>query len=255
MLGSLTDVLKQRRPEWELVISTTTKTGYELAQKKYADHTVFYCPLDFSWATNRAMRRVRPDLLVLAELELWPNLIQAARGFGARVAIVNGRLSDNSTHGYRRIRPLVAHVLGQINFIAAQNEETEERFLRLGAQSATVCTTGSLKFDGVQTDRNNPKTRDLAELAGIATDDIVFLAGSTQAPEEAYAIDVFQKLSQDHPRLKLILVPRHPQRFDEIAQLLDKSGLSWTRRSQLVQSAIPNPPSKSSHLAGLAPTF
>ena len=103
--------------------------GYELARKKYADLTVFYCPLDFSWAVRNAMRRIRPSLLVLAELELWPNLIANAKQHGAKVAIINGRLSDHSFPGYRRIRPFVAHVLRQIDLIAAQNDETANRFL------------------------------------------------------------------------------------------------------------------------------
>ena len=245
LLAPLLGALEESRPEWEYVISTTTKTGYELAQKKYAPHTVFYCPLDFSWATRRAMRRVRPDLLLLAELELWPNLIQAAQSQGARVAIVNGRLSDSSTRGYMRLRPLVARVLRQVSLIAAQSEETAARFRQLGANPTTVRMTGSLKFDGAQTDRLNQDTRALTQLAGIAEGDVVLLAGSTQAPEESYAIEIFRKLSPQYSRLKLILVPRHPQRFDEVAQLLERSGLSWTRRSQLTpeSSPIPFPPS------------
>ena len=233
LLGTLIDALRSCRPEWEYVISTTTKTGYELALKKYVGHTVFYCPLDFSWATHRAIWRVRPDLLLLAELELWPNLIQSARSHGARIAIVNGRLSDSSMRGYRRLRPLVARVLRRVDLIAAQNKETAERFLQLGANCISVHTTGSLKFDGAQTDRRNGQTRALAELAGLAAGDVVLLAGSTQSPEEAYAISIYQKLSQEYPRLKLVLVPRHPQRFDEVAVLLKQSGLAWTRSSQL----------------------
>lgn len=242
LLSTVIDALKSSRPEWEYVISTTTKTGYELAQKKYVGHTVFYCPLDFSWATQRAMRRMRPALLLLAELELWPNLIQSARSHGARIAIVNGRLSDSSMRGYRRLRPLVVRVLRQVDLIAAQNKETADRFLQLGAKRISVHTTGSLKFDGAQTDRRNGRTCALAELAGLAAGDVVLLAGSTRSPEEAYAISIYQKLLQEYPRLKLVLVPRHPQRFDEVADLLKQSGLAWTRRSKLEShgSAIRN---------------
>src|SRR4051812_24165221 len=120
-------------PDWQFVVSTTSRTGYELARKKYADLSVFYCPLDFSWAVRKAMRRVRPAILVLAELELWPNLIKAAKDHGARVAIANGRLSDHSFPGYRRVRPLVGALLRQIDLIAAQNEESAGRFRALGA--------------------------------------------------------------------------------------------------------------------------
>ena len=222
-----------QRPNWEIVVSTTTKTGYDLARKKYSDRSVFYCPLDFSWATAAAMRRVRPTTLVLAELELWPNLIAAAKRQGAQVAIINGRLSDNSFRGYRRFRPLVAFVLRQIDLVAAQNEETAERFRRLGAPARAVQATGSLKFDGAQMARDNPSTTNLRRLAGLDERHIVFLAGSTQEPEEQYALDIFQRLAPTHPELKLILVPRHPQRFDDVAALLDASGVSWQRRSQL----------------------
>jgi len=232
LLGTLLGSLQASRPDWDFVISTTTKTGYDLARKKYVDHTVFYCPLDFSWATKRAMERVRPSLLLLAELELWPNLIQAARCGGARVAIVNGRLSDDSIRGYRQLRPLVARVLRQVDLIAAQNDETAHRFRQLGANPSSVHTTGSLKFDGAQTDRRNEKTRNLHALAGLASEDIIFLAGSTQSPEESYAISIVQELVQDFPRLKLVLVPRHPHRFGEVAKLLDQSGLPWVRRSR-----------------------
>ena len=226
--------LKRSQPGWELVISTTTKTGYELACRKYGgEHTVFYCPVDFSWAVKNALRRVRPDLLVLAELELWPNLICAANDSGAKVAIINGRLSDGSFRGYRRLRPLVASLLRRIDLIAAQNDETAERFRLLGAPAEDVVVTGSLKFDGAVTDRENTRTQELRALAGFGEDDVVFLAGSTQPPEEEYAIEIFQTLSVEYPALRLILVPRHPERFEEVVQLLERSGVGWERRSEL----------------------
>ena len=222
-----------QRPNWEIVVSTTTKTGYDLACKKYVDYTVFYCPLDFTWATAAAMRRLRPSLLVLAELELWPNLVAAAKRHGALVAIINGRLSDKSFRGYRRIRALVAPSLRRLDLIAAQSEEIAERFRQLGARSETVHAIGSLKFDGAQTNRDNPRTVALKQLVGLDDQSIVFLAGSTQEPEEQYALDIVRQLASAHPKLKLIVVPRHPQRFEEVAALLDASGIAWQRRSKL----------------------
>jgi 3-deoxy-D-manno-octulosonic-acid transferase len=239
LLATTIAELARQRPDWEIVVSTTTKTGYDLARKKYANRCVFYCPLDFSWATTRAMQRVRPSLLVLAELELWPNLITAAKRCGARVAIINGRLSDNSFRGYRRVRPLVARVLRQIDLFAAQNGETAERFRQLGAHPETVHATGSLKFDGAQTQRDNPRTIELRRLAGIGEDEIVFLAGSTQEPEEEYALAIFQRLAAARPELRLILVPRHKERFDEVAALLQRSSIAWQRRSALQPRALP----------------
>lgn len=233
LLAPLLKTVENEQPEWECVISTTTMTGMALAKKKYPRQTVFYCPLDFSWAVKAAMRRVRPDVLVLAELELWPNLIRAAKKHGARVAVVNGRLGEKSFRGYRRIRPLVAGLLRQIDLVAAQDETYAERFQFLGARPETVHVTGSMKYDGAQTDRNNPATRRLAALAGFKNDDIVLLAGSTQEPEEAIALETFRQLSGQWPQLRLVLVPRHPDRFEAVARLLDASGASWQRRTAL----------------------
>ena len=231
LIATLLRELRATHPDWQFVISTTSKTGYELARRKYADVTVFYCPLDFSWGVRTAIRRVRPKLLVLAELELWPNLIIAAKEDRARIAIINGRLSDHSFPRYRRIRPLIARLLRQIDLIAAQNIESAGRFRALGAPAERVHVTGSLKYDGAATDRNNPRTAALRQLAGFADDDIAFLAGSTQPPEEQMALEVFRRLAPAHPQLRLVLVPRHPERFDEVARLLNASGLTWRRRS------------------------
>jgi len=233
LLAPLLTRIARERPDWQCMLSTTTMTGMALARKKYAGLTTFYCPLDFSWAVRTAMRRVRPDLLVLAELELWPNLIRAAREVGARVAIINGRLSEHSFRGYRRIRPLLGRVLQQIDVVAVQDETYAARFRQLGARPASVQVTGSMKYDGAQTDRQNPATLRLRQLAGLSEEDIVFLAGSTQEPEEAMALDVFRELMHGWPHLRLVLVPRHPDRFDAVARLLEQSGLAWQRRTQL----------------------
>jgi 3-deoxy-D-manno-octulosonic-acid transferase len=215
------------------VISTTTKTGFDLAKKKYSPRTVFYCPLDFSWAVRAAVKRIRPQLLVLAELELWPNLIRATQKHGARVAVVNGRLSDGSLRGYRRIRPLIARLLQSLDAVAAQNAEYAERFRDLGARPDAVYLTGSIKFDGAQTQRHNPKTQQLAKLAGIQDGETVFLAGSTQEPEEELALQVYRELAAEYPTLRCIITPRHPERFEQVALLLDRSGIRWQRRSRL----------------------
>ncbi|MGA7699426.1 MAG: glycosyltransferase N-terminal domain-containing protein, partial [Thermoguttaceae bacterium] len=231
LLAPLLKMIEQERPEWECVVSTTTTTGMALAKKKYPRQTVFYCPLDFSWAVKTALRRVRPDVLVLAELELWPNLIRVAKKQGTKVAVINGRLGEKSFRGYRRIRPLVARLLQQIDVVAAQDETYAERFRSLGTRPETVYVTGSMKYDGAQTDRNNTATQRLAALAGFKDDDIVLLAGSTQEPEEAMALATFRELSRQWPRLRLVIVPRHPDRFEAVAKLLDTSGLPWQRRT------------------------
>jgi 3-deoxy-D-manno-octulosonic-acid transferase len=255
LLAPLLHQIAAGRPDWECVVSTTTMTGMALARKKYPQCVSFYCPLDFSWAVRTAVGRVRPRLLVLAELELWPNLVRAARESGARVAVVNGRLSPRSFRGYRWIRPLARWMLRQIDLIAAQDDTCAERFRELGARPESVHVTGSMKYDGAETDRNNPASRRLRRLAGLADADVVFLAGSTQEPEEEAAIAAYRALAPRWPELRLVLVPRHPDRFDAVARLLDRSGLSWQRRTELgtgdggrgageeTGSSIPRPPS------------
>jgi 3-deoxy-D-manno-octulosonic-acid transferase len=238
LLAPLLQRLERLHPDWDIVISSTTKTGFELARQNYAPRTVFYCPFDFTWAVKNALSRIRPDVLVLAELELWPNLIHQARRRGVHVAVVNGRLSDKSRRSYGRIGPLVKGLLQKIDLLLVQDDRYAEGFRELGARPESVITTGSLKFDGVEMDRANPKSRRLAALAGIGPQDIVFLAGSTQDPEEQLAIDAFQQLSPRHPRLRLILVPRHPERFEEAARLLNSSGMCWQRRSTLEEEGL-----------------
>jgi 3-deoxy-D-manno-octulosonic-acid transferase len=158
LLAPLLERWERSYPDWHIVISTTTQAGYALAKKKYAPRAVIYCPLDFSWAVSRAMRRIRPALLVLTELELWPNLVAAARRHGAKVAVVNGRLSEKSYRGYRRIRWLVRRVLSQIDLVAVQNREYAERFVALSPRSKTIHVTGSIKFDGARTSRGVQET-------------------------------------------------------------------------------------------------
>ncbi len=233
LLAPLLAELACRQPRWRCVVSTTTMTGFATAQKKYPGLTIFYCPLDFTWAARTAVRRIRPTCLVLAELELWPNLIGAARRSGARVAIVNGRLSERSFNGYRRLRWLIGATLKELDLIAVQNDEYAERFLTLGVDRGIVRVTGSMKFDGAQTDGRNAATMRLRELAGIDSRDVVFLAGSTQEGEEEAALAAYRQLSHEFPRLRLVVVPRHPQRFESVAAVLDRSGLDWQRRTRL----------------------
>ena len=233
LLRPLVAQLIERRPDIECVVSTTTATGYALAKTRYPELTVFYCPLDFSWAVRNAMQRIRPDLLVLAELELWPNLIRTARRCGTRVIVVNGRMGEKSFRGYRKIRPLMTRLLPQIDCIAAQDTRIADRFATLGMPQSKTTVTGSLKYDGAEMSRENRATLHLRTLAHFDPSDRILLAGSTQAPEESLALSTFQTLRHDYPQLRLVLVPRHPDRFDEVARMLADAREPFVRRSQL----------------------
>lgn len=227
----------------DIVISTSTDTGYDLAVQRFADCTVTWFPLDFSWAVNKALDRVRPDLVVLTELEIWPGFLGACRERKIATALINARMSDRSFRGYRRIRRWIAPLMEQFTVVATQTDEYASRLIELGAPEEHTTVTGSVKFDGVQMERDNPETQKLGRLFDLQEDDLVLIAGSTQDPEERYAVDAVEQLQSEYPQLRLILVPRHPERFDAVASMLRERGTQFVRRSQLQDNSIVLPQS------------
>ncbi len=232
LLRPLIEELSRRRPEWEVVISSTTPTGLAMARRDYPDLVTFYVPLDFSWAVRRAVSRVRPTVLTLVELELWPNLINAAKESGARVNVINGRLSARSHRGYRRIRWAMGPTLWRIDGVAAQTDEYAARFMDLGVPAERVRVTGSVKYDGLESERDNATTVALRRDLGLSPSDLVFVAGSTMEGEEASALAAYRAAQAEHPTLRLILVPRHAERFEKVAKWLLEKGERIVRRSR-----------------------
>ena len=235
LLQPILTEISLKHPDWECVISTTTLTGMNLAKRKYSQYTVFYCPLDFSWAVASAFRRIKPAMLVLVELEIWPNMIRTAHKRGCPIVIANGRLSEQSFAGYRKISFLIRQTMRRITAVAAQNKDYANRFVSLGVDTSRVHITGSIKFDGAQTNRNNEATQSLMALSGLDPDVPVILAGSTQIEEETQIIQTYTELLPDHPELKLIIVPRHPERFDMVAEMLKNQSNTWIRRSEITE--------------------
>ena len=218
----------------DCVVSSSTTTGLDVAAKRFGADQTFPCPLDFTWAVNRVLDRVRPDLLVLGELELWPNLLACVHARGIPVVVANARMSEKSAKGYGRIRPIVRRMLAKVSLVIARSQEDADRFTSFAPPGGCdVIVTGSMKFDGVKGDRQASDVLRLRHLAGFHDDDVVFLAGSTQAPEEQLALDAFAASASQHPRLRLVIVPRHVERTPEIVAMLDRSGLRWRLRSRL----------------------
>jgi 3-deoxy-D-manno-octulosonic-acid transferase len=233
LLRPLVQEMARRRPRWQIVISTTTSTGLSVARRTYPDLVTFYAPLDFSWSTRRAVARVRPTVLALVELELWPNLIRSAKRAGSKVAIINARLSSRSYHGYRSLRIPLRSTLNRIDAVVAQDADYARRFVELGVPEERVSVTGSVKYDGLESDRNNTRTRALRELLGLSPAELIFVAGSTMEGEETAALGAYKVARRQHPGLRLIVVPRHAERFDDVARWLEGQGESVLRRSRL----------------------
>jgi 3-deoxy-D-manno-octulosonic-acid transferase len=237
LLQPLVRAIARRRPHWQIVISTTTETGLALARRTFPDLVTFYAPLDFSWSTRLAMARVRPTVFALVELEIWPNWIRAAKRSGARVAIINARLSSRSYRGYRLLSTPLQATLRRIDAVAAQNAEYARRFVDLGVPTDRISVTGSVKFDGLESERNNAKTRGLRKLLGLSSTDLIFVAGSTMEGEEAAALAAYKAARRQYPGLRLILVPRHAERFEDVARWLERQGEPVLRRSRLAEPA------------------
>ncbi|MCA9026244.1 MAG: 3-deoxy-D-manno-octulosonic acid transferase [Planctomycetaceae bacterium] len=225
--------LQAARPDCELLITTTTSTGHLVATETFPECTVSYFPLDFTWAVRTALLRVQPDLIVLVELELWPNFIRQAEASGIPLVLVNGRMSFRSYRGYRWIRPLMRGLLNRFARLAVQTEEYASRLIELGAPAECVAVTGSVKFDGIRTNRETDDTLSMGRAFGLKDNERVFIAGSTHEPEERFALETYIALREEFPDLRLILVPRHAERFEEVAKMVESSGLTLVRRSDV----------------------
>lgn len=221
------------RPPWDVVITTTTSTGYELARQRFADAAVHYFPLDFSWAVKRAVSRIRPSAVALVELELWPNFIEEVCRRNVPIMLLNARLSEKSFRGYRRLPSFLRSSLAKLSLVASQNETYSQRFEELGVPKEVIATTGSVKFDrGLKLVPRLDIETLRAEL-GLRADEKVLLAGSTHGLEERAILDCWLALKQDFEQLRLILVPRHRERFEDVAALISEEyGLPLLRRSR-----------------------
>ena len=187
------------------------------------------------------IRRIAPDLLVLAELELWPNLIHLSREAGLPVVVANGRLSQNSHHNYRRFGFLTRSMFQKLCCVGAQDQISADRFVDLGCSPERVAVTGNLKYDAIETNRNNPKSsacRCIARDFRINDNDRILIAGSTQIEDEKAAVDAWKILRSKYADLKLVVVPRHPDRIAEIESVLSERGIAANRRSKHREPAI-----------------
>lgn len=226
--------IRQRFPNHVLVISTTTLTGQNLARELFKNEAakVFYFPFDWRWTVRRALKAINPSAVLIMETELWPGFLHEAHRQQIPVAIVNGRISHQSFRRYKLISGFVSRVLECLSVGIMQTESDAERIRSLGLPASRVFVSGNLKFDAGTMPSSNTLAGELKKRFSIADEAPLILAASTHAPEERVMLEAFQRLrTESSQKIRLLLAPRHPERFAEVASLLDSSGLTWTRRS------------------------
>ena len=233
----LLEVLREVLPGWERVLSTTTLQGYQVAIKEHPDLLTFYYPLDFSLVTRRALRRIRPDAVVLMELELWPNFLLACNQLGIPVCLVNGRISERSYSGYRVARKFLPEPHQRIRFYAVQNEDYAARILDLGVRPEVVSVTGQMKYDAIQAvpEKVPQLRRDYRAGLDIGQDAWVLMGGSTHPSEEEVLLEAYRILRQKSKDVRLILAPRHLERLPDVEDLVKRAGFDWIRRTRMTE--------------------
>lgn len=236
-VSGLIEQMRRGFPDYRIVVSTTTDTGQELARKRFGTENVFYFPMDFAFAIRPYLRGLGPKLVVLAETEFWPNFLHEAHASGAQIVVVNARISDRSWPRYRRLRWALRRMLAHIDLFLAQTPEDASRLESIGAPASRVHVTGNLKFDlgpSAASAIVEALLRSLhAEGAGP-----ILVCGSTVEDEEALLLKAFENVLVRHPRAVMMLAPRHPERFDDVAILVQKMNIRFHRRSRWTREPL-----------------
>lgn len=222
--------LRREFPGRRVVVSTTTATGQKLAAQRFGAENVFYFPLDFAFVVRPYLRALQPELCVIAETEFWPNFLRLAKQTGARVAVINCRISDRSLPGYRRARFLLKRVLLNVDLFLAQTDEDRQRLVEIGAETAKARVGGNLKFD-VAPPAEPAIVGSLRRVLAESGAGPILVCGSTLEGEEGALLSAFRNILVKHTRAVMVLAPRHPERFAEVAGLVEQLGFRMWRRS------------------------
>lgn len=228
--SELVHQLRAVLPNHLVAVSTTTETGQRLARERFSGTPVFYLPLDFAFIVRRYLHLLKPELLILMESELWPNLMNECVRSGVPVAVVNAKVSDRSLPRYKRLRRLWRPLLGGVSLFLAQSEENARRLIEIGAPADRVRVPGNLKYD-IKAPGSSVMTALLRSLLPAQVS--VLVCGSTLEGEEAMLLTAWPEVIKGHPRAVMILAPRHTPRFDSVAALIAERGLAMVRASEL----------------------
>lgn len=231
-VAPLVPLLRERLPGRKVFVSTTTDTGQELAAAQIPCDGTFYFPLDFAFSCRRALRAIQPEIVIIAETEFWPRFLREAKRFGARVALVNGRISDRSFGRYRFFRHSMRTILAHVDCFLMQTEEDARRMREIGAPAERVVVAGNLKYD-LGEPQAAPIVAWLEGEIGRLNRRPLMVAGSVAAGEELLVLIAFGTVQGQWPRALLVLAPRKPERFDIAARLAEESSRKVVRRSQV----------------------
>ncbi len=227
--------LKNKFPDFEIVVSTTTDTGYARAAALFVQElSVFYFPFDFSLVMRRAFKRIKPTVCLLMELEVWPNFVDIAANTNVPIVVVNGRISDKSCARYKLIKPVTKKIFEKIALVLAQTDEYANQFREIGCPAEKVIVTGSLKYDTAQICDKIEGATQLAQQLDIK-DKKIWVAGATGNDEESILLDVYRSLQHQNQfnDVRFVIVPRKPERFKEVAQTIKQKGFGCLRYSEL----------------------
>jgi len=226
----LVERLRGQFPGKPLVVSTATPTGQQLARERrdVIDHT-FYFPIDLPFCVRRAVDRVNPQMVIIAETEIWPNFLRICRSKQIPVVLINGRISDKSFTRYRLVRHWLRRVFADYTILGMQSEMDRKRIEEIGADPQKVTVFGNLKYDVVGSSR----ALDATLTTVLQSWPLVWIAASTAAGEEEMVLDAFAEIRKTHPDLRLLIAPRHAHRFDQVQELVNERGLGCVRRTQL----------------------
>ncbi|MDH4227073.1 MAG: 3-deoxy-D-manno-octulosonic acid transferase [Deltaproteobacteria bacterium] len=238
----LLKLFKERHPEFKILFSTVTMTGNAVAKTEGAAiiDVLIYYPFDFFWVISRVLGKARPEAFIVAEKEIWPNMIAALKCRNIPIMVINGSISERSFKRYKFFGFFLRRAFESLSLFSAQTGLDAQRAIELGAPQKNTFATGNIKFDMKPKAANRAREEEIMRSLGIAAGDIVLTAGSTHPGEEKLILQAHETLKREFPELKLIIAPRHPERFSEVASLLSAGKIPFARRSRGVGSEKPS---------------
>jgi 3-deoxy-D-manno-octulosonic-acid transferase len=226
----LIEKLVKEYPDYAIVLSSLTPTAQLLIRKKYPNTLCIFFPIDLSWVVKRTIKRINPRLVILLEQEIWPNFIRAASGKKIPVLLLNARITEKSFNRYSKSGLIFKPSLGMFSHFGVQDETYAKRYEELGVAKDKITVTGNMKYDTIG--KSQLPTTNVQNELGIKNEDVVLIGGSTSAPEEEILLDICSSLKITISNLKLIIAPRHPERFNEVENLIKSKGFKCLKRSR-----------------------